>query len=195
MASDLKTLVRAADVMRKARLTDRSMAPKWTPATRYVGVEDAVAAAKKALLVSVLDVVKADLTNARAKDVDAVLEKQAAQSKSTSRRLELLAGHGNVVRDAMVASWKNKEALARDLADVVDDAAVGRLDGDLESRRGEVVTQYERELDANIVFPLFVEPDAKSPAEMRGGGGRRNIADTRISHDLWNSALKTLRAR
>jgi hypothetical protein len=41
MASDLKTLVKAADIMRKASMSDRSMAPVWKPSRKYTGVDQA----------------------------------------------------------------------------------------------------------------------------------------------------------
>jgi hypothetical protein len=42
MASDLKTLVKAADIMRRASMSDRSMAPVWKPSRKYTGVDQAI---------------------------------------------------------------------------------------------------------------------------------------------------------
>jgi hypothetical protein len=58
MASDLKTLVKAADIMRKASMSDRSMAPVWKPSRKYTRESIKLSKKKKKLKHSLLKLVR-----------------------------------------------------------------------------------------------------------------------------------------
>ena len=189
MASDLKTLVKAADIMRRARMTDRSMAPVWKPTKTYVGVDDSRREAQQHLKASLLKLVKADLTSAQKDIVVRTIEAHDVANKNMTRKLELLQGANNIVKDQILADAESRANIADAFNALVNDAAKGEYKGVLSDDQIKSSAEYNKSYDTEYMFPVYTVVEDKK----QQGGAKHGTP--KYTREMYRDALKTIRAQ
>jgi hypothetical protein len=186
MASDLKTLVKAADIMRKASMSDRSMAPVWKPSRKYTGVDQAIKEEKDKLKHSLLKLVLADLTSKKDDVVKQLLEVHDVNVKSTTRQLELIQGGRNIVKDRILTEAASRIKLADDFNTLVESSLKGEYKGALTDDQVQSNADYYKSYDTSYTFPVYIVTELT-----KQDGGTK---PPRFTNEMYRDALKTVRA-
>jgi hypothetical protein len=187
MASDLKTLIKAADIMRKASMSDRSMAPVWKPSKTYIGVEDSKREAQQHLKQSLIKVVKADLTSAQKSTVVQILEAHNVANKKMSVKMELLNGSSNAVKDQIIADANARISIRDAFNALVDGASDGEYKGALSDDLSKSSTEYNASYDTEYLFPVYTSVEN---TKQQGGSSA-----PKFTRQMYRDALKTVRAQ
>jgi hypothetical protein len=161
MSSETRTLIKASDIMRKAKMMDPSTAPRWKPTTKYRLVDAERKEVLRLLAENAVSIALADLTAMPdAQAVEGVLERHAAVDRKLDKRLSGIRAADQAAVNEIVQHDASRRAVSARFDTAADHQGAGFADN-----VALIVSQVQA-IDATVqAFPIHA-----SSAQSGGGG-------------------------